>query len=212
MAKAAAAGRLTQITAAVEALKEAKRLAEEGVNESKEAGELAELDRIEKEIEPLGLKLAFGEGAARLRKFKPSSRQAQQTGEDRLQWWENAESFLDVLLNDILTPIEGTLDRLQGGPLRGLITSTPAGFRIKPVNGAEWIAPPTAFTPASLAGMAERVLDRTADSDEYYRRRELLVCFAQHSGLRTYANLAGRELAREHPSFRARWARQPTGR
>ena len=212
VAKAAAAGRLTQITAAVEALKEAKRLAEEGVNESKEAGELAELDRIEKEIEPLGLKLAFGEGAARLRKFKPSSRQAQQTGEDRLQWWEHAESFLDVLLNDTLTPIEGTLDRLQGGPLRGLITSTPTGFRIKPVNGAEWIAPPTAFTPASLAGMAERVLDRTADSDEYYRRRELLVCFAQHSGLRTYANLAGRELAREHPSFRARWARQPTGR
>ena len=193
-------------------MKEAKRLAEEGVNQSKASGELAELVRIEDEIAPLGIRLAFGEGAARLRRFKPSSRQAQQTSEDRLHWWENADSFLDVLLNDLLTPLEGTLDRVQGGLLKGLFTSTPAGFRIKPGNSPEVILPPAAFTPASLAALAERVLDRTSDSDEYYRRRELLVCFAQHSGLQTYAMLAGHELARENPSFRVRWARQPMGR
>ena len=62
---------------------------------------------------------------------------------------------------------------------------------------------------ASLAALAERLLERTADSDEYYRRRELLVCFAQHSGLETYAKVAGRELARENPAFRIRWLRQP---
>ena len=137
------------------------------------------------------------------------SRSAQQAAEDRLRWWENADSFLDVLLNDLLNPIEGTLDRVSGGPLRGLMSSNPAGFRIKPAGGAEVVLPAPAFTPASLAALAERVMERTADSDEYYRRRELLVCFAQNSGLETYAKLAGSELAGENPAFRVRWSRRP---
>ena len=214
LARATADTRLTEIAVAVEALKETKRLAEEGVNESKATGELEQLAGIETEIAPLGLKLEFGEGAARLRQFKPSSRPARQACDNLLRWWENADSFLDVLTNDLLTPIEATLDRVPnsagsgGGSIRAFITSSPAGLRLRPANAAEIVLPPAAFTPASLAALAERVLDRTADSDEYYRRRELLVCFAQHSGLATYALVAGRELARESPSFRAQWARR----
>ena len=208
VARTAAESRLTEIAAAVEGLKEARRLNEEGVNESKAGVELKELVAIEEAISPLGRKFDFGEGAARLRQFKASSRPAQQALEDRLRWWENADSFLDVLLNDLLTPLEGTLERVSGGSQRGFITSTPAGIRLKPAGGVEVNLPPSAFTAASLTALAERVLDRTADSDEYYRRRELLVCFAGQSGLETYAKVAGRELARENPSFRVRWARR----
>lgn len=206
--RAAAESRLTGIAAAIEAMKEARRLAEEGINESKATAELAELTRIEQEITPLGWSLSFGEGAARLRQFNPASRTARQAHEDRLRWWQNADSFLDVLPSDLRTPLDGSLDPVQGPPLRGRITGTADGLRLKPANGAEVTLPIAACTPSSLAGLAERVLERTADSDEYYRRRELLVCFAWQSGLHTYAKVAGIELAKENPAFRARWTRQ----
>ena len=208
-ARAAAESRLTEFAAGIEAMKEALRRAEEGANESKASTEMAELARIDREIAALGRKLSFGEATAVLRQFKPASSQARQAHDDRLRWWENADSFLDVLLNDVLTPIEASLDRSGAPPLRGPITSNASGLRIKPAGGAEVNLPVTAFTPASLAGLAERLLERTADSDDYYRRRELLVCFARHSGLETYAGVSGRELARENPAFRARWLRQP---
>ena len=127
---------------------------------------------------------------------------------ERLRWWENADSFLDVLANDLATPIEGTLDRPQGPSSRGLIGGTADGLKLKPASGPEITLPFPYWTPASLAALAERVLGRAADSDEYYRRRELLVAFAMRSGLKTYGVVAGRELAREHPGFRMRWALQ----
>ena len=127
---------------------------------------------------------------------------------DRLRWWENADSFLDVLANDLANPMEGTLDRSQGQSWRGLIGGTADGLKLKPASGPEIAFPFPDWTPASLAALAEWVLERAADSDEYYRRRELLVAFALRSGLKTYGNVAGRELAREHPGFRKRWALQ----
>ncbi len=207
-ARAAAESRLTEIAAAIESMKEARRLAEAGVNETKATAELAELAKIEDTIAGLGKKLSFAEATAALRQFKPASTTAREAHADRLLWWENADSFLDVLTHDVLTPVEGTLAPLTGPALRGPITSNATGLRIKPAGAPEVNLPLTAFTPASLAALAERLLDRTADSDEYYRRRELLVCFASQSGLETYAKIAGRELARENPAFRARWLRQ----
>jgi hypothetical protein len=183
-------------------------VAEAAAMESKATEELAELSRLEAELAPLGNKLAFGEAAARLRQFKPSSTRGKEMLTDHLHWWENADSFLDVLANDLATPIQGTLDQPQGPSWRGLVGGTADGLKVKPPSGPEVTLPFPHWTPASLAALAERVLERAADSDEYYRRRELLVAFAMRSGLITYGVVAGRELAREHPGFRTRWALQ----
>ncbi len=207
-ARDAAGRRLEDIAAAIDRMTAARNAAEAAAMESKTTEELAELSRMEADLASLGAKLAFGEAAARLRQFKPSSTRGKEMLADHLRWWENADSFLDVLANDLATPIEGTLDRPQGPSLRGLIGGTAEGLKVKPPSGPEVTLPFSNWTPASLAALAERVLERAADSDEYYRRRELLVAFALRSGLKTYGVVAGRELAREHPGFRTRWALQ----
>ena len=206
-ARAAAGRRLEDIATAIEQLQATRSAAEAAVMESKTAQELEELGRIEAELAPLGSTLAFGAGAARLRQYKPASTKGKEVLADRLRWWENADSFLDVLTNDLATPVEGTLDRPQGPSVRGLIGGTADGLKVKPASGPEIALPFPGWTPTSLAALAERVLERAADSDEYYRRRELLVAFALRSGLKTYAAVSGRDLAREHPGFRVRWAR-----
>ena len=207
-AKAAAERRLTEIAAAIEQMKTDLSLAEAGVMESKASVELVEIARVDAGSAPFGKKLAFKEGAALLRQCQTVSTAGKNSLADRLHWWENADAFLDGLALDLATPIDGTLDRLQGAPVRGLITGTPEGLKVKTASATEVTLPFASCSPASLAALAERVLDRTADSDEYYRRRELVVAFALRSGLKTYAAVTGRELAREHPGFRLRWSRQ----
>lgn len=206
-AKTAAQTRVSSLEAALQQRQEALALAAAEAMNQKTAAEMEEISRLELETAPLGLTLAFSDAAARLRQYKPVSPQGKETLADCLLWWENADSFLDVLAHDLSVPLEGTLDRRSGASLRGLIGSAPEGLKVKPPTGPEVAIPFNACSPASLAALAERILERTADSDEYYRRRELLVAFALRSGMKTYAVVAGRDLAREHSGFRIRWSR-----
>ena len=163
---------------------------------------------MDSEAAPLGLASSFGDAAARLRQAKPTTPGAKEALGDRLHWWENADSFLDTLSHELSTPLEATIDRQEGPAVKGLVAGSPDGLRIKSA-AAETALPFPSCNPSSLVALAERILERTADSDEYYRRRELLIAYALRRGLKTYATIAGQELAREHPPFRARWSRLP---
>lgn len=210
--RVAAETQLTAYAAAIEALKEARNLTQEGELAVKAAAEIERLQQVEQTAAPLGLALQFGEGAALIRQCRAESPRGREVIADHLRWWENADSFLDLLLHDLTVPVEGALVAADGPgtALRGSIRSQERMIRIKPANGPELSLPPSKWTPTSLAALAEKLLERTADSDQYYRRREMLVAFALRSGLKTYARVAGRELAREHPVFRSRWSRTGT--
>jgi eukaryotic-like serine/threonine-protein kinase len=199
--------RLDEFALSVQQLKVSVDAAQTGAMEQQTAAELERITSAETEAAPYGQRLEFSQGAARLRRCTAETSRGKEAIADRLRYWEGAAAFMETLTKDLTSPLEGTLDRLQGTTLRGLIASAPAGLKIKPASGAETAVPYTACPPATLAVLAERVLDRTADSDAYYQRREWLVAFARCSGLKAYAAVAGHELAREHPGFRALWSR-----
>jgi len=204
----AALSRLAEIETAATAIQNAVGSAESNALKAKTNLELAELAKLDSEAAPLGLASSFGDAAARLRQAKPTTPGAKEALGDRLHWWENADSFLDTLSHDLSTPLEATIDRQEGPAVKGLVAGSPDGLRIKSA-AAETALPFPSCNPSSLVALAERILERTADSDEYYRRRELLIAYALRRGLKTYATIAGQELAREHPPFRARWSRLP---
>ena len=206
-AHAAAATRLADLKAALAQSNAALDALASTALQNDLAADLSALAEIETSAAPLGRKLAFDEAAALLRQAKPTTPQGQESYQDHLRWWEDAASFLDTLAHDLATPLDGMVQRSQGPFLRGQLSASPALLKVKPPNAPETSLPLAACSPTSLAALAERLLERTADSDQYYRRRELLVAFALHSGLNTYAAVVGRALAREHPPFRARWAR-----
>lgn len=206
-ARNAAEIRLRDLETAVNALQEDQSMALARKQEALAAKELEELARVESEAAPFGRSLAFSDGAAKIRDLKPVSLRGKETVADALRWWENADSFLDVLNHDLSAPMEAVIERRSGPPIKGLVGGTLDGLKVKPPNSPETSLPFTICSPACLAALAERVMDRIADSDEYYRRRELLVAFALRSGLETYATVTGRDLAREHPGFRVRWAK-----
>ena len=205
--KDAIEAKLNEVAAAIDQLKQSQGTVQTSAMQAQTTMELEAIMLLESQAGPFGLKLEFNEGSALLRRGKAGSPLGKEFLADRLNWWEKAESFLEVLTSDLAVPIEGVIDRRLGSPVRGLISASDQGLKIKPSAGPESVLPFTSCTASSLATLAERVIERTADSDEYYRRRELLVAFAMHSGLKTYAAVAGGELAREHPGFRERWAR-----
>lgn len=205
--KDAIEAKLNEVAAAIDQLKQSQGTVQTSAMQAQTTMELEAIMLLESQAGPFGLKLEFNEGSALLRRGKAGSPLGKEFLADRLNWWEKAESFLDVLTSDLAVPIEGVIDRRLGSPVRGLISASDQGLKIKPSAGPESVLPFTSCTASSLATLAERLIERTADSDEYYRRRELLVAFAMHSGLKTYAAVAGGELAREHPGFRERWDR-----
>lgn len=210
-AQAAAATRLADLEAALRQSETTLSTQAAAALQAQVAAEFQALAQAETEVAPLGRKLAFDEATAHLRQIKPSTPLAQAAHADLLRWWEDAASFLDSLAHDLATPIDGMVERSPGPFLRGQLSSAPDGLKVKPPSGPESSLPLAACSPASLAALAERLLDRLPDSDQYYRRRELLVAFALQSGLKNYAQLVGRALALEYPPFRARWARLAPG-
>lgn len=196
----AARRRLEELTAAVTRLN--TKLTEELRKQTK--GELDQMRSAEEGAAPLAARMDFDGVAAKLRAMKPATEAGREALETRLRLWENAASFLDLLRHDLSQPIEGDLVHTDGTVLRGRISDSPDGLRIQSAGSDVLLRLPE-ITPACLTLVAEKVLERTADSDQYYLRREMLVAFALRTGLRNYAMLCGQRLARENPAFRARW-------
>lgn len=203
VASDAASQRIAGILAAIGDLENHQN----GVLKGQAAAEVNEMLAVETKAAPLAAKLDFDSVAAKLRALKPTTPAGQEILEDRRRLWENAASFLDLLRHDLTQPVEADLDRVSAPTLRGLVSNAPDGLRVKPSTGPEQLIPLEEITPASLTLLAEKLLERTADSDQYYLRREMLVAFALRTGLKHYAALSGRELARESRNFRARWSR-----
>ncbi|MES2709473.1 MAG: serine/threonine-protein kinase [Verrucomicrobiota bacterium] len=178
-----------------------------GVLRGQVAEEVNQMLAAETAAAPLIARMDFDGMAARLRALKPTTTAAREVLEDRRRLWENAASFIDLLRHDLAQPIEAELVRVSGAVLRGQVSDSTDGLWIKTSPTADTTLALADITPASLTVLAEKILERTADSDQYYLRREMLVAFALRTGLRNYAALSGRELARENRAFRARWTR-----
>lgn len=199
----AAARRVADIASAVAEFQNLHK----DVLQGKAAEELRQILAVEAASAPLADQMEFDTIAAKLRALTCTTPAGRQALTDHHDLWENATTFLELLRQDLVQPLEGDLDRQAGPFVHGIISDAPTGLRVLTGSGAEIILPVHEIKPASLTLLAERVLARTADSDAYYTRREMLVAFALRSGLKNYAILSGRELARENRPFRARWAR-----
>lgn len=199
----AAARRVTDIGNAVTEFQNLHK----GVLQGKAAGELRQILALEATAAPFADRMEFDTVAAKLRGLTFTTAAGRQALADHHELWENAATFLELLRQDLVQPLEGDLDRRTGSFVHGIISDAPTGFRVLTGSGAEIILTVPEIRPASLTILAERVLARTADSDAYYLRREMLVAFALRSGLKNYGILSGRELSRENRPFRDRWAR-----
>lgn len=178
-----------------------------GALQGQAAVEVNQILAAEAAAAPLAAAMDFDGVAARLRALKPVTEAARQSLEDRRRLWENAASFLDLLRHDLAAPLEGDLVRTDGTVIHGHISDSTEGLWVKISVTADATLPLAQITPASLTVLAEKILERTADSDQYYLRREMLVAFALRTGMIHYATLAGRELSRENHAFRTRWSR-----
>ncbi len=172
--------------------------------------EAAALDRALEQIDPLRADYAFARGVEVLHSLSPWSPSAQARVADHVFLWQSAEDFLRLLAQDLNAyGFAGTLERRP--PLPPV-----AGATIGRASRDRWLVRAgkiettlrlSATTPAFLISLAEGFVDRAADSDGYYRRREALVAFARLAGMDDYARFAAELLMRESPTFRDRWSR-----
>jgi hypothetical protein len=172
--------------------------------------EAAALERALEQIDPLRADYAFARGVGVLHSLSPWTPSAQVRVADHVFLWQAAEDFLRLLSEDLNTHgFAGTLERRP--PLPPV-----AGATITRASRDKWLVRAgkiettlslSATTPAFLIALGENFVDRAADSDGYYRRREGLVAFAQLAGMGDYARFAGEILTRESPTFRDRWNR-----
>lgn len=154
----------------------------------------------------------FSAAIERLTSEKFQSSQINEQLQDQLSLWKGAEEFLQLLTKELgSAPQEVEITRIDGSTQKGkIVSATREGihFQIAGVSGEATI-PFAQIQPNCLIRLAESPLDedRVTDSDEYFRRRELIVAFALKSNLPVFGSLRGNELAREHRGFRDRWKR-----
>ncbi|MEM7386742.1 MAG: hypothetical protein AAF514_17535, partial [Verrucomicrobiota bacterium] len=177
---------------------------------AKEKRELAKLTELRKELEPLGPGLKFGQAKNRLRDWKPETPVAREVLEDVKFSWDQAGTYLDLLIADLNTHgFEGRLERKGERLLMARLSqATRNKLHVVEVGKKEKreIAL-SALSPAGLCHLGETVLSQLNDSNAYYQRWEALTHFALQTGLHDYAQWQASRLQRELPLFRARWQR-----
>ena len=156
--------------------------------------------------------LNFPAAMVRLEQLEIDTPEIKEQWQDELALWRDAEEFLQQLSKDLGVPgLERELARVDGPIQRGKILSASRDglhFQVSGVNGDVLITW-SQLAPVQLVRLAEAPLeeDRITDSDEYYRRRRLIVAFALKANLPNYGALRGAELAREHRDFSQLWRR-----
>jgi len=128
--------------------------------------------------------------------------------------WEQADAFIDQLVEDLNGDVYTKLSQeplVEGSdeapnPLgfEGEIVRATREYLTLRLDYGESRFTVTDIPPAALVAIADRIAERTPDSNEHYRRRELVVAFAHmtmaEDGWR-YAD----PLMEENRRFRERW-------
>jgi len=146
-----------------------------------------------------------------LKQAKFESEGAKRACDDQIALWGTAGGFIVQLVEDFNgRGYEGEIFRGTAAPIRGKIVSATRS-EIKISDGSKNST--VTFKEMTIPGlvkMAENILGEISDSDDYYRRRELMVSFTILGRLPA-ANAMAADLADEHPGFRERWERLKAG-
>jgi len=145
----------------------------------------------------------FADAAARLRALDVATPEATPVRDVHAATWQKAHQFLEQLARDLAaSPAEGVVEQ-SGLPVRAVISATGAMLTAKFAQGQPLTFPVTKAPPSLLVELAVDMRARVTDSDDYYRRSELLHAFALRTGLTLTAADFGEALAAEVPAFRS---------
>jgi hypothetical protein len=152
----------------------------------------------------LGESYRFSEAAAKLQTLKITTPEAAAVRDAHAEAWLNAAAFLEQVAKDLtLRSVEGVVER-TGEVLRAMYSVNGPSLIARPSQGQEIKTPLGKASPVRLIELASDVLMRISDSDDFFRRSELIYCFALRTGLNNKAIDAGESLAAESRRFRER--------
>jgi hypothetical protein len=150
----------------------------------------------------LGESYRFGDAATKLKGLPVNTPEAVKVREAHLAAWRKAEEFLDQLTKDLSRqPVQSSLE-LPAGVLSASVSANGTSLTFSPGQGAETKIPVNKIPPAKLIDLALLTRERITDSDDYYRRSELIYSFALRTGLTATAESFGEALGSELRRFR----------
>jgi len=170
--------------------------------------ELAALRKTLAEMDQFREVKSFAKGVQVLKNQSLETSPGREAVGDMLYLWEGTEAFLDQLVSDLNGGVyRGMIIRSTGAPVSGrVIRADRKGVRVRSGTGEVYVGLEQ-IPLFALARMAESVMEKVSDSDDYYRRWGLLVAFADTADLRSVAHSSGGGLQREFRPFRERWQR-----
>ena len=151
--------------------------------------------------------LRFQEVSTRLRSLSLTTPDATSVRDAHCNAWDKAAAFLEQLTKDLARPLEAAIEPEPGSkPIRAAWTIEGAALKARPAGGPEIRIPLSKVKPERLIELAWDIRERVFDSDEYYRRSELIFSFALRTGLTITAADCGETLASELRSFREQFS------
>jgi hypothetical protein len=152
---------------------------------------------------PLGENFRFRDAAAKLTALELSTIEAITAREAHVDAWKKADDFLADLTKELaLKPVESTVEH-PGGAAVASVSASGNILIFHPVRGVEVKVPVNKLLPSKLVDLALLVRERTFDSDEFYKRTQLIYSFALRTGLKTTATDLAQFLASEFRPFRS---------
>lgn len=152
---------------------------------------------------PLGREFRFTEAEGKLKALIITSPEALPVRDAQADVWRKAHQFLEQLTNDLAArPTEGAIT-VSGVPLRAVISVSGTALHARiSTQPQPMVIPVSKAEPVLLLELATDIRTRIADSDDYFRRSELIHAFALRTGLKNSADAAAGALAAEWPPFR----------
>lgn len=199
--KAAAA--VESLTAAVTARKNELMAAAGGDQTQRANNELKLVQETTAACATLGESMRFTDAVAKFEALKITTPESTAARDAHRDTWKKAAEFVEQISRDLARqPVEGVLEDAGGLPVRAALSITGAVLTAKPLQGAEIKLPISKTPPALLAAAGADILGRITDADDFYRRAELLYCFARHTGLKHTAAAWADTLSSELRRFR----------
>lgn len=152
---------------------------------------------------PLGREYRFTEAEGKLKALTITSPEAMPVRDAQADVWKKAHQFLEQLTKDLAArPAEGAIT-VSGVPARALISASGTALQARISTQPQPIVIPVSKAePVLLLELATDIRTRITDSDDYYRRSELIHAFALRTGLRNTAEAAAAAMEAEWPPFR----------